>query len=105
MHDNDAMFAFRIVESDFAVPEPVPQSSVPQTPATQTDINRLFPQPLVACIRDGRRPDADEFEIIRRRVLADAFGPGRSTPGGPDVAARVAVLGSLAAHLCHQAPS
>ena len=62
-----------------------------------------FAPELIACIREGRPPTADEVGTLARRILRDVLGPaGDGEPAEEQrskaiLSARVALTGSAAA--------
>ena len=63
-------------------------------PAEERDVQRLFPLALVACIQDGRGPEADEVALMASTLISDTLPAMQFTPHQALAGARVALFGS-----------
>ena len=66
-------------------------------------VEQLFSRELIACIREGQKPRADQVAVLAEKLWKEAIAPGEL--GGPDLAekmARVALAGGAAGEqVCH----
>jgi hypothetical protein len=61
----------------------------------EVGVQELFPQSLVACIRDGRPPHPDELTSLTKKLWREGIAHwGSTTRDGADLFALVALCGS-----------